>query len=246
MSETMTTTGADRSVWAQVVRVSAAVSACVALGRGLVVVDRESIAIGVALLVATGLTFAAPAIVRRLGWLGVAALFVNQGVWMVGATIALTSAAPSTMGAAVPAVLSVAAVTGLAASLAHVRALADRAAMPVGLGAVAIAIALTIAVPIAGADALGAQTDDIRIATRDLEFAPKQLRAPAGDIGVIVTNDDLFWHTFTVNKFNANVNVATGGRKRLVLDNVAPGTYEFVCAIPGHEGAGMTGMLVVT
>ncbi len=165
---------------------------------------------------------------------------------MIGATVALTSAAPSTLGAAVPALLSVAAVTGLLGSFARVRARGGRASVPVGVGALALALALTIAVPIAGADAVGAHPGDLRIATRNLTFTPERLTAPAGDIGVVVTNDDLFWHTFTVNRFNANVNVATGGRKRLLLEDVVAGTYEFVCAVPGHEGAGMKGILVVT
>ncbi len=63
----MTTTGADRSAWDRVVRACAVVSAFVALGRGVLIFDRESLAVGAALLVATGLTFAAQPLVRRVG-----------------------------------------------------------------------------------------------------------------------------------------------------------------------------------
>lgn len=231
--------------WERLIRACAMVSAVVALGRGAVLVDRESIAIGLALAGATGLTFTARPLLRRVGWVGAAGLFVNQALWMVGATLSLTGAAPSIVGAAVPSVLAVAAVCGIAASVLRLRDAASGAAAPTGAAAVALAIALSVAVPIAGADAVGAQPNDLRVTTSDLAFKPERLEANAGDVAVVVHNEDLFWHTFTVNKTNANVNVPTGGTKRLVLDDLTPGTYEFVCAIPGHEGAGMKGTLVV-
>ena len=94
-------------------------SAAIAIARGVVLVDRESIAIGTALGVTTALTYAARPVVRRVGWIGAASLFVNQAFWMVGATVGLMSAAPSVMGAAVPSILAVAAVFGLVASTAQ-------------------------------------------------------------------------------------------------------------------------------
>lgn len=232
--------------WAGAVRAAAIVSAVVSAGRGAVLVDRESIAIGIAFAVATALTFVAKPVVRRVGWIALAGLFVNQGFWMIGATVSLTNAAPSTAGAAVPAFLSMAAVLGLLASAARARSVGTTAAAPAGLAAVALGLALTIAVPILGADAVGAKPGDIRLTTSDLAFSQTQLTAKAGDVGVIVHNEDLFWHTFTVNKLNENLNVPTGGTKRLQLTGLTPGTYEFVCAIPGHEGAGMKGVLTVT
>lgn len=232
--------------WERLVRVCAVSSAAIALGRGLALLDRESIAIGTALVIATGLTFTGHALIRRLGWLGVAALFVNQGFWMVSATLGLTKAAPSIAGAAVPSVLAVAAIVGLAGSVARARGMQPAAAKPAGIGALALGVTLTIAVPIIGADAVGARPGDVRITTSDLAFSPERLTAKAGNVGVVVHNEDLFWHTFTVNKVNANVNVPTGGTKRLELPGLAPGTYEFVCAVPGHESAGMKGVLVVT
>ena len=98
----------------------------------------------------------------------------------------------------------------------------------------------------AGAGAVDRQAGDISVVTADVKFEPKNLTADAGDIGIIVKNDDLFWHTLTISDLDENVTVATSGRKRLQFRDVEPGTYEFVCAIPGHESAGMTGTLVVT
>ncbi len=233
------------ATWAHVVRSCAVLSSVIALGRGLAMLDRESIAVGAALAVATALTFTGSARLRRLGWVAVAALFLNQAAWMIGATWSLTSAAPSTAGAAVPAVLAVAATLGLVASVARARNLSPTLAMTTAISGVVLAAMLSVAVPAAGANALDARSSDLRVTASDLSFGPNHLRAAAGDVGVIVRNDDLFWHTFTVKETNASVRIATGGRRRIALERLAPGTYHFVCAIPGHESAGMRGVLVV-
>jgi hypothetical protein len=95
------------SQWNALVRLCAYISATVAVARGAAVGDRESIGIGVALVVAEIATHLPWKPVVRLGWLGLTALFVNQGFWMITAVVSLTSAAPSIAGAAAPAVLSV-------------------------------------------------------------------------------------------------------------------------------------------
>jgi nitrite reductase (NO-forming) len=175
-----------------------------------------------------------------------AALFANQLFWMLPATVSLTNSAPSILGAAAPVVLSIAAILGLIASALRPSSRAEHASRAAAAVGIAVAVVLVFAVPALGADAAKRQADDFVMVTSDVKFEPDRLTAPAGDIGVIVKNDDLFWHTFTVSELDANVTVATSGRKRLVMRDVAPGTYEFVCAIPGHESAGMTGTLVVT
>lgn len=231
--------------WNAVVRLCAIVSAAVAIARGAAVGDRESIAVGAALVLAEIATHLPWRLINRLGWLGLALLFVNQGFWMVTAVVSLTSSAPSTLGAAAPAVLSVTAVVGLLASLARLQSRLQSAVGPLlGVGAAAV-VALVVAVPIAGAGAVDTQQDDLRVTATDVAFEPDDVEAAAGDIGIVVKNDDLFWHTLTISELDANVTVATGGRKRLQLRDVAPGTYAFVCAIPGHEQAGMTGTLLV-
>lgn len=233
------------SQWNALVRVCAFVSAAVAISRGIAVGDRESIAIGAAMLLAEFASHTPWRLVSRLGWIGMALLFLNQGFWMVTAVISLTSSAPSTLGAAAPAALAVTAVLGLVGSLARLQSRLQAAVGPllvVGLAAVA---ALVIGVPVAGAGAVDRQADDYAVLTTDVRFEPERIEAATGDIGIVVKNDDLFWHTLTISDLDANVTVATGGTKRLQLRDVDAGTYEFVCAIPGHEAAGMTGRLVV-
>ena len=221
--------------WETLVRACAIVSAVIEIARGITVFDRESIAIGVVLLAFVAFKF----------WIGIAALFVNQGFWMVSATAQLTRAAPSFIGAAIPSLLAVAAVLGLVASVARWRTASDtRADLVTGI-AVGLVIALVVFVPIAGRNAVVVHPGDLRISARNVKFSTTRLHSPRGDIGVVFTNKDLFWHTFTVGKFDVNLRVATSGRARVVLKDVPAGTYSFVCAIPGHEAAGMKGELVV-
>ena len=228
--------------WATLVRGCAALSAVIEIVRGVAVFDRESIAIGGLMVVFTALSFTRRA---TIGWVGVALLFVNQAFWMMSATWNLTHAAPSLVGAAIPSVLAVASGLGLVASVARARGAIERHANLVAGAAVALLVVLLVAVPVAGANAVTVHPGDVRISARNVKFSTKRLTAHAGDIGVVFTNKDLFWHTFTVNKFNVNLRVATSGRARVVLKDVPAGTYDFVCAIPGHESAGMKGVLVV-
>lgn len=231
--------------WNALVRLCALLSGAIAIARGMAVGDRESVAIGAALVLAEIATHLPWRLIARLGWIGAGLLFVNQGFWMITAVVSLTSSAPSVLGAAAPAVLSVTAVLGLLASLARLQARLQSAVVPLLVAGAAVAAALTFAVPAMGAGAVAREAADFDVATTDVAFDPDRLVADAGDIGIVVKNEDLFWHTLTITDLDANVTVATGGRKRLQLRDVAPGTYGFVCAIPGHESAGMTGELVV-
>ena len=232
-----------RARWSTLVRWCAALSAAIEIVRGVAVFDRESIVIGALLAGFTWLTSTRRA---TIGWIGVAALFVNQAFWMIGATANLTHAAPSFVGAAIPSLLSLASLLGLVASVARWRAASERAADFVAGLSLGLLVVLLIAVPVAGRNAVVVHPGDLRISARNVKFSTTHLRAHAGDIGVVFANHDLFWHTFTVGKFDVNLRVATSGRGRVVMKDVPAGTYSFVCAIPGHESAGMKGELVVT
>lgn len=231
--------------WNALVRLCALLSGAVALGRGAAVGDRESMAIGAALVVAEVTTHLPWRGAARLGWLALAALFLNQAFWMITAVVSLTSSAPSILGAAAPAVLAVLATLGIIGSLARLQPRLQAAVTPLLVVGSAAAVALAFVVPALGAGAVDRQATDLAVVTTDVAFEPRRLVADPGDIGIIVKNDDLFWHTLTIADLDANVTVATAGRKRLQLRDVAAGTYRFVCAIPGHESAGMTGQLVV-
>jgi plastocyanin len=81
-----------------------------------------------------------------------------------------------------------------------------------------------------------------------LEFDPQRLEAPAGKVTIVFTNDSSVEHDVAVvgnGVFVKSKRVANGG-KTSVTAQLAPGTYEYYCTVPGHQQAGMQGVLVVS
>lgn len=85
-----------------------------------------------------------------------------------------------------------------------------------------------------------AQAGDIEIIAEDVRF-PEHIAVPAGG-AVLVDNRDPVRHTFAIEGTDLDVLVAPGVQRRIPID-VAPGTYTFICTVPGHES--MTGTLEV-
>jgi plastocyanin len=79
----------------------------------------------------------------------------------------------------------------------------------------------------------------------DVAFVPEEVAIPA-DTPVTFTlpNTGLALHNFSVAALDVSVDVPPG--ETLSVTITAPaGTYEFICAIPGHADAGMVGTLTV-
>jgi plastocyanin len=107
-----------------------------------------------------------------------------------------------------------------------------------------LAVAGLTAVGLAS-DRNGPQEGDVEVDLADTRFDPDHLEVPAGSSAFFVENEDLFWHTFTIEGTDVDVRVASRGTHRVEAD-LEPGTYELVCTIPGHESVGMTGTVEVT
>jgi hypothetical protein len=60
---------------------------------------------------------------------------------------------------------------------------------------------------------------------------------------VFVDNKDLYRHTFTIEALGLDEEVQAGTNRRVVID-AAPGDYEFICDVEGHE-EDMKGTLTV-
>ena len=86
---------------------------------------------------------------------------------------------------------------------------------------------------------------DATLVADNVAFSRTDLSAEAGDVTVSLANEDLFWHTFTIESLDVDLPVPVGGT-RTVTFSAEPGTYEFKCRIPGHPEAGMVGTLTVT
>ncbi|MEO7802891.1 MAG: cupredoxin domain-containing protein [Actinomycetota bacterium] len=78
------------------------------------------------------------------------------------------------------------------------------------------------------------QPGDIAIVTENTSFSKKLLSATEGPVAVHISNDDFFWHTFTIDELNVDIKVPVGGQRRITFDAPA-GRYDFYCRIPGHE-----------
>ncbi len=204
--------------------------------------DREALGFGVLLLLAA-------AALAWKGWLlariAVAALSLNLLVWMVPAVASNLDHRDDLSAVLRPALLVALGVLAIVAVALDGR--------PASAAPALTALGALIAVPVVlvGANVLGVGEDvvvqpgDVEITMRNSEFDPADLTVDAGDLGVVVTNDDLFWHTWTIERLDVDLRVPTGGTRRVEVPDLAPGRYTIICAVPGHESLGMTGTLVV-
>ena len=86
-----------------------------------------------------------------------------------------------------------------------------------------------------------AQSGDIQVVTKDIEFADESLEAEAGEISILVDNEDATLHTFTIDDLEVNLNIPASKTARITF-RAEPGTYDFYCA--PHAGD-MEGTLLV-
>jgi uncharacterized cupredoxin-like copper-binding protein len=81
-----------------------------------------------------------------------------------------------------------------------------------------------------------------------LKFNTTKLTAKAGSDSFDFTNSAPISHNFTIEDSSGKTVGATptfsGGSKTLTA-NLKPGTYKFLCTVPGHAAAGMQGTITV-
>jgi len=84
--------------------------------------------------------------------------------------------------------------------------------------------------------------------TGQLKYNTTSLSAKAGKATFDFTNESPLSHNFTIEdksgKALGNTPTFTGGSKSVTL-TLQPGTYKFLCTVPGHAQAGMEGTLTV-
>lgn len=209
--------------------------------------DVEAAALAVGAIVGLGLLRFRTGL---LGLLGLGVLFADVAAWMVpGAVSNLTHREPwiATVLLSALAIVSLAGLAGVAATFLgrRGRPIEGRAPTAVGVAAILLIITTNIAGAVAQTDdGSPVEPGDISVTAQHVKFSPERLGARAGEIGLTVGNLDLFWHTFTIRALDVDVRVPVQAERRITFD-AEPGTYEFVCAIPGHAQAGMKGKLFV-
>lgn len=88
-----------------------------------------------------------------------------------------------------------------------------------------------------------AQPGDVVLAVDGFAFAPDTVEVDLGEGGLWIDNPELSHHAFSVPELGIDVQLPAGKARRIDLGGTAPGTYDFVCSVPGHQS--MTGQLVV-
>jgi plastocyanin len=94
-----------------------------------------------------------------------------------------------------------------------------------------------------GVESDGAGPADVAVVAEQVAFAPVDLTMDAAESGVWVDNRDGIRHTFTIPELGVDLEIPALKAKRVDID-AAPGTYQIICTVPGHET--MTGTLTVT
>jgi plastocyanin len=90
-----------------------------------------------------------------------------------------------------------------------------------------------------------AAPSEVAIELGDVFVDPQTLAAAPGDITIKVHNSGKIEHNLSFGELGATKMLAPGAGATLKLSSVGAGEYEFVCEVPGHAQAGMTGVLTV-
>jgi plastocyanin len=195
--------------------------------------DGEAIVFGVLLLVVGQLTRVRKGTVGRIV-LGL--LAADSAGWMLPAVFVNARDGNSLGGVLVPGILAV-------LSLGLLALVIGLHPTPVlGMGVLLLVLAVAGSVVASGRDRAQVMVD-ATLRARNAAFDRKVVTVRTGAL-LVVRNDDLFWHTFTVPDLHIDARLATQATRTVSLD-VPAGSYRFVCAIPGHDQAGMNGTLIV-
>jgi plastocyanin len=114
--------------------------------------------------------------------------------------------------------------------------------------ALAAAIATAVVVGPAAASPASPSTVKVSALATGLKYNTKVLRAKAGKIKLVFTNQSMLQHNVRIESGETEL----GGTKKITKGSTTAsvtlkkGTYNFYCSVPGHEDAGMKGKLIVS
>ncbi|MDP9469699.1 MAG: plastocyanin/azurin family copper-binding protein, partial [Chloroflexota bacterium] len=91
----------------------------------------------------------------------------------------------------------------------------------------------------------GAQVAEVTVEGFDIGWTPTEITVSPGTT-VRLPNVGAAGHNFEVAELGINVDMPVGETVTATIPaDAAPGTYEFICNVPGHAPAGMVGTLTV-
>lgn len=232
--------------WNETITWAAAADLAVTIGLVAAVRDPDAAMLSVAIGAGVALWRWKP----RVGAAVLLAVFADIELWTATALWSNAREGSGTSGVLIPGWLATFSAVGGASALAGViRPQPAGAATPrlrrTALAGAASGVVVTLVLALAPgiASAVRPLPGDIRLVTSSALFDQEHLTARAGTVGVYVRNRDLFWHTFTIDELGVDLRIPVGGARRITFD-APPGTYSYVCRVPGHD-ARMTGTLVV-
>ena len=87
---------------------------------------------------------------------------------------------------------------------------------------------------------------DIVVTATEFGFSPSEIAATAGEsVNFVLVNEGRATHDLSIPDLGLRI-VANSGEQAttgVIIDSA--GTYQFICSIPGHAAAGMTGTIEV-
>ncbi len=228
--------------WRQLTGAAAVWAALAMIVVGIVLTDPEAIAIGVGLAVGAFLLRFRSGLLGRLLLL---VLFADVALWMVPAAATNIANGEDLLAVAPPVVLAAVAIVGLVAVLVTLmtRSRADKGAARLLAPAAVLAVAAVVVSQLGlFGDPVEVRRGDVLLKMKAAEFARERIQATA-PVSIVADNEDLFWHTVTIDELDVDVRIPVQARRRVVID-APPGSYTYYCAIPGHESR-MKGTLVI-
>jgi plastocyanin len=232
--------------WFWLVQVAAVIETGLLFAAGAYLRDAEALTLAFVVLLTLGWIFfrpgrIVPVVVRSL-------VFADVAFWMIPAAITNAVNHSSLGSILLPGTLGTTALVGLLAAAGFLISTGNPAAGR-RVARVVAALALAVILVVAGVAAATASSTTVSgraivISATNARFSATTLTADHGTVTVDFTNNDLFWHTFTVPALGVDIRTPVKGHSQLSF-NAAPGSYEFFCAIPGHKQIGMRGTLVI-
>lgn len=182
--------------------------------------ERRRLGLPYAVVAALALLGNGPVILDELLHVGSAPSFVLTLLSVVGATVAIIAGLGAFLqwstGATTPITVTAAAVFGLGT-----------------LMSVAIFATTENAVALDG---------DVEVVAEKVEYTPGDITVAQNATGIWIDNKDGIYHTFTVKELAVDLEIPALKAARVDID-AAPGSYTYICTVPGHES--MTGTLTI-
>ena len=112
---------------------------------------------------------------------------------------------------------------------------------------VAVIAAVRAGTPSSASPGSSGAGSTVSVTLKEFSISPVMIDVTPGDVTINVTNSGTMEHNFSIRELGqATKNIQPGESVTLKLSSVKPGNYTTFCSVPGHEGSGMKGVLMVS